>query len=210
MLSHAYPLCRGMIEQYLKALILRKHPKSINDYTLFCSFEIEQSCCSQEYPDAFIELFNKRILPSSTSKNAYLHFGWLDQIADYNTKAPYRYSIYGVLEYLMMHATDDQYEELCHIKRLYQMCHGYAHGSTVNVKYPLLQYFEISMMLYYVVTRVFADIHRETNTDLLDEEKSLLDMLDRDFSILNKQYQNRSTNNFELYYRIFPKLPPNT
>ena len=204
-LSNAYPLCRGMIEQYLKVLILKKHPENYKDYELFCNFEIEQSCCSQKYPDEFIELFDKRILSSSKSKVDYLHYGWLDNIESYDTKSTNRYSIYGIMDYLMAEADDEQYSILNHIKSLYKMCHGYTHGSTVHVRYPLLQYFEISVMLYYVITTVFNDIYYTLNIDFVPEDKILIENLERDFLILHEQYKKRSTENFDLYYGIHHK-----
>ena len=204
-LSNAYPLCRGMIEQYLKVLILKKHPENYKDYERFCNFEIEQSCCSQKYPDEFIELFDKRILSSSKSKVDYLHYGWLDNIESYDTKSTNRYSIYGIMDYLMAEADDEQYSILNHIKSLYKMCHGYTHGSTVHVRYPLLQYFELSVMLYYVITTVFNDIYYTLNIDFVPEDKILIENLERDFSILHEQYKKRSTENFDLYYGIHHK-----
>ena len=66
----------------------------------------------------------------------------------------------------------------------------------------ILQYFEISAMIYYVITNVFVDIHRELKSEISTDDKELLNMLDRDFSILFEQHSNRSTDNFELYYSI--------
>ena len=204
-LSNAYPLCRGMIEQYLKVLILKKHPENYKDYERFCKFEIEQSCCSQKYPDEFIELFDKRILSLSKSKVDYLHYGWLDNIESYDIKSTNRYSIYGIMDYLMTEADDEQYSMLNHIKSLYKMCHGYTHGSAVHVRYPLLQYFEISIMLYHVITTVFNDIYQTLNIDFISDDETLMDILNRDFSILYEQYKKRSTENFDLYYGIHHK-----
>ncbi len=51
----AYPLCRGAIELYPKLLILNMHTEAYDRYDMFREFEIEQSCCSQEYPEKFIE-----------------------------------------------------------------------------------------------------------------------------------------------------------
>lgn len=201
-LSNAYPLCRGMIEKHLKTLILNKHPETRKNYELFRKFEIEQSCCSQKYPSEFLELYDKRAYPSSKSKVDYLHYGWLDAINDYTIKSSNRYSIYGIFEYLIECATEEQRDVLEHMKVLYKMCHGYTHGSAEYVKYPLLQYFEISAMIYYVITNVFVDIHRELKSEISPDDKELLNMLDRDFSILFEQYSNRSTDNFELYYSI--------
>ena len=109
------------------------------------------------------------------------------------------------MDYLIAEADDEQYSILNHIKALYKMCHGYTHGSTVHVRYPLLQYFEISVMLYYVITTVFNDIYQTLNIDCDPEDKILIENLERDFSLLQEQYKKRSKENFDLYYGIHHK-----
>lgn len=132
-------------------------------------------------------------------------YAWLDNIESYDTKSTNRYSIYGIMDYLMAEADDEQYSILNQIKSLYKMCHGYTHGSTVRARYPLLQYFEISVMLYYVITTVFNDIYYTLNIDFVPEDKILIENLKRDFSILHEQYKKRSKENFDLYYGIHHK-----
>ena len=193
LLSNAYPLCRTMIELYLKASIIQKYPEINDTYLKFCNFEIEQSCCSQEYPEEFEKLYINHRLPTKSKVN-YLHFGWLDGISEYHNE----YSIYGILNYLFDN-TDNRKHQL---ERLYKMCHGYTHGSISYVKYPLLQYFEISMMLYYVIIDIFNAIHNELKIEMSAEDKCLCDMLERDFNVLKQQYKNRSTENFKTYYSI--------
>lgn len=198
--SAAYPLCRGMIELYIKTLILQKHPESIKSYSDFSGYEIEQSCCSQEYPEEFNKLYNHRKHQSSKSKVNFLHYGWLDNIDAYNSQTKNRYSIYGIFTYLMNEANATERNTLTHIRKFYKMCHGYTHGSAIHVKYPLLQYFEISMMLYYVVRNIFPEIYNVNNIDISNNTPNIMDILDRDFKILEGQYYKRSTENFDLYY----------
>lgn len=201
-LSNAYPLCRGIIELYIKTLILQNHSEAIEAYDEFSNFEIEQSCCSQKYPEKFNELYEKRKNQSSKSKVDYLHYGWLDSILAYNSTSNNGYSIYGLFDYLENGTNGERIDLLKDIKRLYKMCHGYTHGSTVHVKYPLLQYFEISIMIYYVTRNVFTEICDISNIDISDNEPNLAEIVDRDFAILKEQYRIRSTENFDLYYGL--------
>lgn len=198
LLSNAYPLCRSMIEQYIKMLILQKHPECIEAYSKFCTFETEQSCCNQKYPDEFISFYNTRMLPT-TNKVEYLHYGWLDNIAAYKPNSN-RYSIYGILEYLQNDADAEFSFALNHLTRLYKGCHGYTHGSSTQVKYPLLQYFELSTMLYYVVKDVFIYLHKELKVEIHTDDMTLIQNLERDFETLQNQHLNQSTENYELYY----------
>ena len=200
LLSNAYPLCRGMIEQYLKTQILHKHPEAITTYARFCEYEIKQSCCSQQYPEEFEKLYNGRILQSAKSKVDFLHYGWLDAINAYTSKSSNRYTIYGIWEYLKSTASDEDLYVLERIERLYKMCHGYTHGSVTQARYPLLHYFEISTMLYDVVRSVYADLHTMPGSTICEEDAHLLSILDRDFALLDMQYSLRSTENFDRYY----------
>ena len=200
LLANAYPPCRGMIELYLKMLVLQKHPECLNIYNDFCSYEIDQSCCSQKYPEEFNQLYKKRLLQSANNKIDYLHYGWLDYISAYTTRNSNRYSLNGIIMYLQNTSDIDTVNQLEHIKTLYKMCHGYTHGSTFHVKYPLLHYFEISIMLYYVLKDVFTYVHKKYDIEMLLKDQNLLQNLDRDFQVLYEQYERRSTENFELYY----------
>ena len=200
LLSNAYPLCRGMIEQYFKLLMLQKHPECVESFSKFGAFEIEQSCCSQEYPEEFNHLFEKRKQGSSRSKVDFLHYGWLDDIPAYTTMQSNRYSLYGIIEYLQDNADDKLCDGIILLSRLYKECHGYAHGSSVHVIYPLLQYFELSVMLYYVVRDVFMNLNQTVLGEMSDFDKNLISQLDRDFEELDGQYRMKSTEMFKFYY----------
>lgn len=199
LLSNAYPLCRSMIEQYVKMLILQKHPECIVAYSKFCSYEIDQSCCSQKFPEEFLHLYNNRVLPAVKNKIDYLHYGWLDNISTYTEKNN-RYSLYGIIEYLKKNADEELLNTLEHLTVLYKGCHAYTHGSSMNIIYPLLHYFELSTMLCYVVKDVFLYLHKELEIEMFVEDILLLQNLERDFKLLNEQYRMCTTENFELYY----------
>lgn len=199
-LSNAYPLCRGMIELYIQTLILQQHPEAKEAYFKFKDFEIEQSCCSQKYPDEFNKQYNKRKCSSSNNKVDFLHYGWLDSIISYDSTTKRKYSIYGIFDYLKRESSNIPSDYLDNIMRLYKMCHGYTHGSAIYIKYPLLQYFEISMMIYYVVKNIFPEICSICDFDISNDNPNIMEILDRDFGILKEQYAIRSTENFDLYY----------
>lgn len=202
LLSSAYPICRSVIEQYIKILFVSKHPESYKEYERFCKFEIDQSCCSKKFPKEFIDLYNKRIYHSKISKINYLHFGWLDSIPQYNIKQSNRYSIYGIIKHLKRDANEKFKSLLNQVEFFYKHCHSYTHGSADNVKYPLLQYFEISKMLSLIIPSVFKAIHSELGLELSQEDQLLLDILFRDLETMNNQHQKCSTENFEKYYKF--------
>lgn len=88
-------------------------------------------------------------------------------------------------------------EELEHF---YKSCHIYTHGNTQIIKYSILHYFEISIMLYYIIRNTFLLLCKENETKIAINELDIIALIDRDFEILYKQYSKRSTKNFENYY----------
>ena len=156
--------------------------------------------CSQRYPEEFHTLFKKRICQSAKSRADYLHFGWVDSIDGYHsivTKTPY--SVYGILAYLKCKDTDRN-PELEQLEYFYKSCHAYTHGSVQTAIYPVLHYFEISIMLYYVIRSTFLLLCGELDIENSIDGNDVIAMIDRDFAVLYGQYKRRSTDNFKNYY----------
>lgn len=201
LLGSAYPLCRGAIEIYLKLLAISKQPQVYRNYEYFRIFEIKQSCCEQTYPEEFNKLFEKRICCSSKSKKDYLHYGWVDYINDYHNIVKGRpYSVYGLLEFIK-YMYGNKMEELERIESFYKSCHAYTHGSVQMAIYPVLHYFEISIMLYDIIRDTFQLLCKEKNEEPIINGMDIISMIDKDFKELYKQYAKRSTENFERYYK---------
>lgn len=200
LLGGAYPLCRGMIEIYTKFLLLSRPEAFYADYEKFRMYEVEQSCCSQKYPEEFYILFKTRRFQGAKSKADYLHFGWVDSIDEYHSivkKNPY--SVYGIITYLK-NKDEDKILELERMEYFYKACHAYTHGSVQMAVYPLLHYFEISIMLYYIIRGTFLLLCQELGIASSIDGNDVISMIDRDFNILYEQYKRRSTENFEEYY----------
>lgn len=199
LLGTAYPLCRGAIEMYLKLSILVSDSKFCNKYEEFREFEVRQSC-KQIYPKEFNEMFENRICEKSVNKADYLHFGWVDFIDEYHNivrKSPY--SINGIITFLKNRNKERSFE-LENLESFYKACHVYTHGSIQTLKYPVLHYFEISIMLYYIIRDTFLLLCKEKGEDIMINGYDIISMADRDFKIMYSKYEIRSTDLFEKYY----------
>lgn len=199
LLGTAYPLCRGTIEMYFKLLILASQTKLYNQYEKFRMFEVEYSC-RQEYPEEFNALFKKRNCQISKVKADFLHFGWVDHIDKYHKivkKSPY--SVYGIITFLRDENKDKNSELEC-LEKFYKSCHAYTHGSIQIARYPVLHYFEISIMLYFIIRETFLLLCKEKKVEAMIDGQDIISMIDRDFDVLYNQYTIRSTENFERYY----------
>lgn len=84
------------------------------------------------------------------------------------------------------------------------MCHGYTHGNIHASKYPLLHYFEISIMLYYVLLHTYKIICEQYNESSKIDNVDIVAKAERDFEQVSKQYSQRSTEKFEAYYKRKP------
>lgn len=197
----AYSLCRSAIELYIQLLILRPSAEVLYEkFEKFRIFEIEQSC-KHKYPEEFRVLFKNRICQNSKSMANYLHFGWVDAIDKYHeivVNSPY--SIYGLLTYIA-EKDRNRKTELEQLEPFYKSCHAYTHGSIQMSKYPLLHYFEISIMLYYIIHGTFLLLCEQKCVEPVINGINIISMIERDFEIICLQYKIRSTKMFDFYYQ---------
>lgn len=196
----AYPLCRGAIEMFVKLLVLAPRPELYSEYEKFRVFEIAYSC-HQAYPEDFNTLFKKRRCQNLKVKAEYLHFGWLDHIDKYHKVVKkFPYSTSGIITFLKKENKDSSFE-LKLLEDFYKSCHAYTHGSIQTARYPVLHYFEISIMLYFVIRKSFLLLCKEKKAETMINGQNIISMIDRDFDVLYHQYNIRSTENFEKYYK---------
>lgn len=201
-LDNAYPIYRGVIELYFQFLILDINPEALSSYNKFSEFDFNKSCISQTYSDEFNDLFSNRINQRSKSKIDYLHFGWLDRISDYHEKVRSKpYSINGIIEYLQSIYNSETDQFLSNLKVLFNMCHGYTHGSIGHSLYPILHYFEISIMLYNTLCHTYLTICEALQQDQKINEIDIVAELNQAYALLTQQYIKRTTENFNYHYK---------
>lgn len=209
LLDSCYPIARGIIELYLKLLILKFNPLLIHEHNSFVNSEIKINCCGKNYGEDFDKKWKNRTNKHCNKKIEYLHYGWLDGIQDYHKNCGKKaYSPSGLFNYLQYKydIANNKYKEmLIYLNDLYKISHSYTHGNIGNTAYPLLNYFEISIILYIILTdsyKMFCeDLELSTNIEGID----ICASIDEDISILINQYKKRSNKNFEMYYKFHKK-----
>lgn len=199
----AYPICRGITELYFKLLTLLHNPNAIERFLKFNKYELLKSCGEQDYSQEFNNIYNNRSNKNNNNKAEYLHYGWLDNINDYHLDGMRPYTISGIVSYLKVkYNNNEQSNTLDNIEDLYKMCHGYTHGSVVRSKYPLLHYFEISLMLYYTIFHTYLILCDYLKVDIKINDIDIIEKIEKDIAQLNTQYCAKSTENLELYYKL--------
>ena len=200
-LDSAYMPCRTVIEMYVKLMLFRKHPHLFAEAARFANYDLDKTCCSQTYNDEFKTAFEERKCVKASMLD-FLHYGFVDAIEGYhNVVKQTPYSINGILRYLSYDADVETAAQLERLKRLYTMCHGYTHGNVITAKYPLLHYFEISLILGEIVPRVYQMLCADIGIDTSIGDFDILQRFETEFSLLKEQYNIRSTENFEKAYR---------
>lgn len=201
-LENCYPICRAIIELYLKLLIFHDYPELVEEHYKFNEFEIRQSCCEQEYPEEFNNLFQNRTNRSYQKKIDYLHYGWLDKAPNYhNVIKQQPYSISGLLNFLRLTHQDSETQLFDNLEFFYKMCHGYTHGNVGTARYPLLHYFEVSIILQMTVLHSYILLSNEKGGNKSINGIDVVEKAERDFEILKGQYEKKSTELFEAHYK---------
>jgi len=197
-LENIYPICRGIIELYLSLICLSTNKKIINKYNFLMQTEAMFSRCGLEYPKNFYDSFNNRTNQEEKEIHSYLHYGWVDEIRDFHKMVNRKpYSIKGLFKYLKKEYKEIDFNTL---EDFHKRCHSYAHANIMSSKYPLNSYFEILLMLYLTIVPTYKILcsHLKYATEI--NNINIINKLDKDFESFIKQYNNRTTENFEEYY----------
>lgn len=198
-LDNAYPICRVVVELYFKLLLIEVYPELFDEHNNFVDYDWKKTCCGQKYPEEFEEKYKNRKNQREKSRIDFLHYGWLDELGDYhNVVQKNPYSINGIVTYL--EEKNDYEMDFTPLKSLYRMCHSYTHGNVGISKYPLLHYFELSIILGSIVPHVFVMLLAHTKLDRKINDIDVVESINEDFKKLIEQYNMRNTENFESYY----------
>lgn len=198
-LGTVYLPCRTVLELYAKLLVMRAFPELFAEDEKFSYFETIQSCCNQVLPDEFNELFSNRINKNGRNKIEYLHYGFVDKIPNYHDIVKQKpYTFMGILTYLKANCENETLAAFKMMEHLYKMCHAYAHGGVAESRYPLLHYFEISLMLSCVVPSVYEMVCEDYSEERDVLGINILEKFNADYVLLCEQYEKRSTENFEI------------
>ena len=198
-LDNAYPLCRTIIELYIETLVLSHNSKSQNIYKDFSQIEFEKTQCGIDYPKDFLDKFDNRKKKNENKKNMYLHFGWVDEIENYHKivkKNPY--SVAGLIKYLKFKYPEGNYDIY---ERFYKQCHSYSHANPIGVAYPLLSYFEVSIMLFLAINNTYKYLCDCLEIDTNINGINIYEKTERDYELIVSQFNKRNTENFKEYYK---------
>lgn len=200
----SYATCRTIIEEYIRGTIFRKCKIAMDEYYKFSKYELKQSISFP--PDKeLLEKFENRINKSYKNKIDFLHYGWVDVIPEYHEIVDHRpYTFSGIKKFIVEKISDDASKGMFELLDYYHnMCHGYAHGSINNCRYPLLHYFEISSILVNVTFNSYYALCEELDEETSIEGIDVVAEINKHHKILNNAYLKRSTEKFENYYKNF-------
>lgn len=199
----AYSSCRIIIEDYIRGTIFHNCKEAMDDFYKFSEYELKQSL-GYEFDDEFIDKFNNRLNKSCRNKIEYLHYGWVDVIPGYHQIVDkYPYSFGSVKKFIVEKFSDVDKSQYDLLDYYHSMCNGYAHGSILNSKYPILHYFEIASILATVTANAYFAACGEIGESTLIDGIDIIEEVNKHYRILKEAEQKKSTENFEKYYKNF-------
>jgi hypothetical protein len=202
-LDCAYPICRSVIEVYLKLLVLKKRPIALKEYDAFLPFEVRKNLADMAWPKEFLGKFEKRRWKGRATKGDYLHFGWVDSIPDYfgSVAKSNPYSVYGLMEFLSSICGEKQGHLFKNLQTLYTFCNAYAHGNLLGCRYALNDYFQTVLILSSTIPTAYRMLCEDEKADTKINGIDIVAKTNLDTEEMAEQYKKRTTENFEAYYR---------
>ena len=203
LLDSAYPICRGVIELYIKLLVLIDFPEALKMHNDLVHLEYIKTAHNGEMPVEFEELFKNRKNKSQTNQIDYLHYGWVDNVKHYHEiekNKPYTFN--SLFDYLKELAPDEDTKGIFEfIPILYNRCHAFTHGNIGNSGYPLLHYMELTMILYMVLNHTFRMLCSDSENDHMINGIDIIESIVKDGEKMIHQYNRRDDKMFETFYK---------
>ena len=202
LLDSAYPICRGVIELYIKLLSLVDYPDALEMHNELVRLEYIKTAQNGENPAEFEELFKNRKNKSQTNEIDYLHYGWVDKIKYFHQiekNKPYSFS--ALFDFLKESAPEESKGYFEFLPILYNRCHGFAHGNLGNSGIPLVHYMDLTMILYMVLDHTFRMLCTESKNDHLVNGLDVVKLLERDGEKMIHQYNRKSDEMFKTFYK---------
>ena len=198
----AYPICRGLIETYVKYLCLIGKFDALKMRDELVDEEISHNVCGNDYSKNFEKMFDSK-QGFTNNKLHFLHYGFVDKINDYYkvvNKNNSPYSITSMFRYLKETVQWGKKEEVEALERYYYICHTYVHGNCFN-KYLLNGYYELSDILYMIIIDIFKSVCNELKEGYTIEGMDVMKHVELAYKQLEYQKENKSTELLDEYYK---------
>lgn len=201
LLDNAYPICRGILELYIKLLALIDFPDALDLHNKLIDQEAEVTANGGDFPEEFNNIFSKRKRKDQDNPIDYLHYGWVDEIKYYHQTVKRKpYSINGVISFLKGIVPDEKSTTMEVVPILYKRCHAFTHGSLGNEGVPLVHYFNITMILYITLLHSFRLLVDDAKADDLINGDSIDDLITSNAETFQKQFYNLDDEMIKNFY----------
>ena len=200
--SGAYHHARLLFESTIKYCVLMDNQNALNAFTRLSELDVYRN--SEKKNNKEIRtLFDKRVNKTDKSLSNYLHFGWVDEISNYHELVKDKpYSIEGLLKYLEI-TSDKNYSKLL---EYYKRCHGYVHGSNLGSKYPLYNYFELTIILANTVTILYESMVRLLNKSPNIDGIDIVTDFNHEYQKFVHLFESATIDKYSQYYKkYFPR-----
>lgn len=199
-LDSGYPILRNIIEMYLTYLALNYSNADICHYMKFNEYKIQYDAefkLSEEFEEEYIK--NGK----DVNKIAYLNFGWLDSIFEFEylgIKKSYNLSDVVKLVNQLIYKDRKIKNYASNLEIYYKKCHYHTHANLSGFKYPIIYIMDLCKGLGEVLLGVAYEINKIEKVELfndVDLVKNAKVSVDR----LHKMREDLTTEQLEKYYK---------
>ena len=178
--DEAYALCRMSIELFFIWFCINENDKVLELYDKHLRMDLEIKS-TNNYPEEFNNLFENRLVKKNQDKFAYLHFGWVDKLSNYHqlVHPDKAYSIPGIVKYLINKYPDLE-EKFNILKKLYDGCHTFSHGSLISCNHDLAC-IRIAIAMYIPTIVIYDYLCKKKNIETQINNVDILAKTEKDW-----------------------------
>ena len=200
-LDSGYSILRNIIENYLTFICLKYSSINMEEYLKFMDYKIQYDA-EFKLPEEFDKLYYQK--GKEVNKIAYLNYGWLDSIFEYeyvSNKKSYNFSdVVKLADSLMHNKRGSLISFTGELEMYYKKCHFHSHSNIYGTEYPILYVMDLCIGLTEVLLGMEAELRDFQKIELIegiDIVKSVISSV----KVFRKMRRELDIEKLEIYYR---------
>ena len=199
-LESAYAIVRGVVELYATYIICKYGTVNEMMFDIFLNAKIDYDC-HEEFDADFLAMYQEK---KNVEIHSYLNYGWIDGVEEalYLKKDNiYKFSsLTEIVNSLYKKHKKEKSNFGTMLMKYYNKCHIYTHGSTINLKYQIINIMDLCEMCGDILMDLIDEIKPIYKIKLI-ENVDIVKQLKQFLKELKQKRENITNEQLELYYK---------